>query len=67
MTNWHNLKSRAAIQRLGARQDGVLRNHRINPDGSYRDSVVFSITDQEWAGVKKALSLYKKRYEDGLN
>jgi RimJ/RimL family protein N-acetyltransferase len=54
-TNWFNLKSRAAIERLGARQDGILRNHRINPDGSIRDTVVFSITDGEWIGVKKSL------------
>ena len=56
-TNWFNRKSRAAIERLGARQDGVLRNHRINPDGSFRDSVVYSITDREWSGVKKSLLL----------
>ncbi len=55
MTNWHNLRSREAIARLGAKQDGVLRNHRLNEDGSYRDSVVFSITNQEWSGVKKSL------------
>jgi RimJ/RimL family protein N-acetyltransferase len=54
-TDWFNLKSRAAIERLGARQDGILRNHRINPDGSFRDTVVFSITDREWIGVKKSL------------
>lgn len=54
-TNWFNLKSREAIEKLGARQDGVLRNHRINTDGTYRDSVVFSITEQEWPSVKKSL------------
>ena len=55
MTNWHNQKSRTAIARLGARQDGVLRNHRIQPDGSYSDTVVFSIAEHEWNGVKKTL------------
>ena len=64
MTNWHNLHSRAAIERLGAKQDGVLRNHRLNTDGSYRDSVVFSITDQEWSGVKKSLEYEIKKYND---
>ncbi|GJM27887.1 MAG: N-acetyltransferase [Cyclobacteriaceae bacterium] len=54
-TDWFNRKSRAAIERLGAKQDGILRNHRINPDGSFRDTVVFSITDREWTGVKKSL------------
>ncbi len=55
MTNWHNLRSRKAIERLGAKQDGVLRNHRLNADGSVRDTVVYSITSLEWAGVKKSL------------
>ena len=55
LTDWHNTTSRNAIARLGAHQDGILRNHRINSDGSYRDSVVFSITENEWPGVKKNL------------
>ena len=63
MTDWFNLKSRAAIARLGAKQDGVLRQHRINKDGSYRDSVVFSITNQEWKGVKKSLEYKLKSYK----
>ena len=54
-THWHNRASRAAIARLGAKQDGVLRNHRKMPDGSYRDTVVFSIIDSEWPAVKKNL------------
>tara|TARA_R110002051_G_scaffold143507_8_gene216547 strand:- start:3315 stop:3914 length:600 start_codon:yes stop_codon:yes gene_type:complete len=62
MTNWHNLRSRTAIARLGAKEDGVLRNHRINTDGSYRDSVVFSITEQEWFGVKKTLEYEIKKH-----
>ena len=61
MTNWHNLRSRKAIERLGARQDGVLRNHRLNADGSVRDTVVYSITNQEGAGVKKSLQYDLKR------
>lgn len=55
-TNWHNLASRTAIARLGAKQDGVLRNHLIDTDGAYRDTVVFSITKQEWPTVKKSLT-----------
>ena len=62
VTDWHNLRSRAAISRLGAKQDGVLRNHRLNADGSYRDTVVFSITDQEWNGVKKSLEYEIEKY-----
>lgn len=55
-TNWHNHRSRAAILRLGAKQDGVLRNHQIQRDGVLRDTVVFSIIDQEWPAVKLALT-----------
>ena len=61
MTNSFNLKSREAIERLGAKQDGILRNHRLNSDGTYRDTVVFSITDQEWPNVKKSLEYFKKK------
>ncbi len=54
-THWFNHGSRAAILRLGARQDGVLRNHQLLPDGSRRDTVVFSILDSEWLAVKHHL------------
>jgi RimJ/RimL family protein N-acetyltransferase len=54
-THWHNQQSRTAIARLGAKQDGVLRNHRRMPDGSLRDTVVFSITDSEWPAVRGGL------------
>lgn len=54
-TNWHNQASRAAITRLGAKQDGVLRNHQKMPNGGYRDTVVFSIIDTEWPSVKENL------------
>ncbi|MBL3522354.1 GNAT family N-acetyltransferase [Serratia plymuthica] len=59
-THWHNHASRTAIARLGAKQDGMLRNHQKNADGSYRDTVVFSIIDHEWPMVKKSLE-YKLR------
>ncbi|MER7796641.1 GNAT family protein [Microbacterium sp. NPDC096154] len=54
-THWHNHQSRAAIARLGAKQDGVLRNHRILPNGTVRDTVVFSILDTEWPAVRAGL------------
>jgi RimJ/RimL family protein N-acetyltransferase len=54
-THWHNTQSRTAIAALGAKQDGVLRNHRRQPDGSLRDTVVFSITDAEWPAVRSRL------------
>lgn len=63
-THWHNHKSRAAIARLGAKQDGVLRNHTKSVDGIYRDTVVFSIIDLEWQTVKQSLLFrLSMRYE----
>ena len=50
-----NLRSRAAILKLGARYEGDLRNHRIRPDGSYRHSSYYSILDTEWPAVKAGL------------
>ena len=54
-THWFNHASRAAIARLGAKQDGVLRNHAVMPDGTKRDTVVFSIIDGEWPAVRQHL------------
>jgi RimJ/RimL family protein N-acetyltransferase len=54
-THWHNRQSRAAIERLGAKLDGVLRNHRLGPDGTLRDTVVYSILPHEWPAVKRGL------------
>jgi len=62
-THWHNHKSRAAIARLGAKQDGVLRNHTKSADGIYRDTVVFSIIDLEWPAVKQSLQFKLKRQD----
>ncbi len=50
-----NAASRAAILRLGALQEGLIRNHRIMPDGRIRNSIRFSIVDGEWPGVKAKL------------
>jgi RimJ/RimL family protein N-acetyltransferase len=60
-THWFNLASRAAIERLGAKQDGVLRNHQLQPDGSKRDTVVFSIIDGEWPAVRRHLRFQLER------
>jgi RimJ/RimL family protein N-acetyltransferase len=54
-THWFNHRSRAAIARLGAKQDGVLRNSSRHPDGSFRDTVVFSIIESEWPTVRQHL------------
>jgi RimJ/RimL family protein N-acetyltransferase len=55
ITDVLNQQSRAAILRLGAKEEGVLRNHLILPSGPIRDSVVFSIIDSEWPDVKARL------------
>jgi RimJ/RimL family protein N-acetyltransferase len=54
-THEKNAQSRAAIERLGAKQDGILRNHRIMPDGSYRNTASYSIIESEWPAVKARL------------
>jgi RimJ/RimL family protein N-acetyltransferase len=54
-THWFNQRSRAAIARLGAKQDGVLRNSSRHPDGSFRDTVVFYIIESEWPTVRQHL------------
>jgi len=54
-TSWFNHRSRTAIARLGAHQDGVLRNHRRHADGTVRDTVIFSILNTEWPAVRSNL------------
>ena len=54
-THFFNQVSRTAIERLGAKQDGILRNHMIMPDGSIRDTVAYSIIASEWLSVKNNL------------
>jgi len=61
-THWHNVASRNAIARLGAKQDGVLRNHQIDAEGAIRDTVVFSILRDEWQVVKKSLLFRMNNY-----
>jgi RimJ/RimL family protein N-acetyltransferase len=55
ITDVLNQQSRTAIARLGATQEGILRNHMIMPDGRIRDSVCFSIIEPEWPEVKARL------------
>jgi RimJ/RimL family protein N-acetyltransferase len=54
-TSTLNLASRAAIARLGAREEGILRQHLRHRDGTLRDTVCFSIIDSEWPAVKAGL------------
>ena len=50
-----NQRSRAAILRIGAREEGILRHHMINEDGSLRDSVFFSMLAEEWPEARRRL------------
>jgi RimJ/RimL family protein N-acetyltransferase len=61
-TDFLNQASRRAIERLGARFDGVLRGHMIL-NGHHRDSVVYSILAHEWPGVRRNIELLMARYE----
>jgi len=63
-TDFNNHRSREAIARLGAKQDGVLRAHRREPAGYLRDTVVFSITQSEWPGVRLGLEHRVLRHLD---
>lgn len=51
-----NMRSRAAMLRLGAKEEGVFRKHMITEQGRVRDSIYFSVTDDEWPAVKQRLS-----------
>jgi RimJ/RimL family protein N-acetyltransferase len=55
-THFFNHQSRRAIERLGAKFDGILRNHQIAPNGTLRDTVVYSILPNEWPTVKAHLT-----------
>ena len=54
-TSHHNLRSQAAIERLGAHRDGILRAHRRHKDGSLRDTVTYSIVAEEWPEIREQL------------
>lgn len=60
-TDSRNVRSQKAIERIGAKKEGVLRNHMILPNGYIRHSVYYSITDSEWPGVKMNLEEMLKR------
>jgi RimJ/RimL family protein N-acetyltransferase len=55
-THFFNHQSRRGIERLGAKQDGILRSHMIAPNGTLRDTVVYSIIASEWPTVKAHLN-----------
>ena len=55
-THRFNMQSRRAIERLGAQLDGILRSHQVSPDGTLRDTAVYSITAPEWPTVRSHLT-----------
>jgi len=55
-THFFNMQSRAAIERLGAKLDGILRQHQVVGNGTLRDTCVYSILDREWPAVKSHLT-----------
>ena len=67
VTDARNLRSQAAIARLGAVREGVLRRHKITWTGHVRDTVMFSITDLDWpavrAGLEARLDIIEGRHE----
>lgn len=56
-TDENNIKSREAIKRIGAAEEGILRNHMITQDGRFRNSVYFSIIESEWPQIKTSLAV----------
>jgi RimJ/RimL family protein N-acetyltransferase len=62
-TDWFNKQSQRAIERVGAKFDGMLRGQRIMPDGRVRDTMVYSILDHEWRGVRQNLETMLARGE----
>ena len=61
-TDNHNTRSQAAIERLGAKRDGVIRRQSQRRDGTLRDTVMYSITDDEWrAGIRERLTGFAER------
>lgn len=63
-TDNFNFRSQRAIERLGAKKDGVIRHHQARRDGTVRDSVMYSILRQEWSDVKRHLELRSATFRD---
>lgn len=61
-TDGLNLRSQQAIERLGAKKDGVIRGHALRRDGSIRDTVMYSMTADEWQLAKQQLQQHMAKY-----
>jgi RimJ/RimL family protein N-acetyltransferase len=66
-TDNFNFASQRAIERLGAKKDGVIRHHRARRDGTVRDTVIYSVLKHEWPDVKRHLKLRLDRWSDVPN
>lgn len=64
-THAFNKQSQRGIERLGAKLDGILRNHMVMPDGTLRDTYVYSIISSEWPTVKSHLEFLNNKYDLG--
>lgn len=62
-THAFNKQSQRGIERIGAKLDGILRNHMIMPDGTLRDTYVYSIISSEWPTVKSHLNFLTNKYD----
>lgn len=63
-TDLRNIRSQRAIERIGARKEGIFRNHLITPDGTIRDSIYYSIIDSEWSELKTKLEKIMLSYSN---
>jgi RimJ/RimL family protein N-acetyltransferase len=61
-TDGFNFRSQRAIEGLGAKRDGVIRHFRMRPDGTVRDTVMYSILAGEWPDVRRYLELRLQRH-----
>lgn len=61
-TDNFNFRSQRAIEALGAKQDGVIRHHALRPDGTVRDTVMYSVLAHEWPDLKRHLQLRLERH-----
>lgn len=62
-TDHRNIQSQHAIERIGAKKEGILRNHMIRKDGTQRHTVMYSITSEEWPETKKQIEQLLNKYE----
>lgn len=58
-TDYENIRAQKAIERIGAQKEGILRNHMIRKDGTTRDTVMYSVINEDWVEVKEQLEKIK--------